>query len=204
MGVINSNNASGKSAPTASVRKASEKALVARSVECMAATGVRFDKSRVENESAFNKSTSGGWVYRMEPPLDSLGSFETMKSGDKGVRYAVRQVLEMEWRKRELKKGEETRIKKMAGEDLHDGNNVDKETALRKSAVKRDFFGREIKETGPSSADQEPTDGTSLASGGKSTGDSRDGEGRVWVSFHEGFSNAVRKPITMKELLESM
>ncbi|RMD42304.1 hypothetical protein DV735_g2832, partial [Chaetothyriales sp. CBS 134920] len=25
---------------------------------------------------------------------------------------------------------------------------------------------------------------------------------RVWVSFHEGFSNAVRKPITLKELME--
>ena len=202
--VINSNNASGKSAPTASVRKASEKALVARSVECMAATGVRFDKSRVENESAFNKSTSGGWIYRMEPPLDSLGSFETMKSGDKGVRYAVRQVLEMEWRKRELEKGEETRIKKMAGEDLQDGNTGVKDADLRKSAVKRDFFGRVIKETS-STDDQDSAIGTSnMASGGKSSGESRDGEGRVWVSFHEGFSNAVRKPITLKELLDGM
>lgn len=25
---------------------------------------------------------------------------------------------------------------------------------------------------------------------------------RVWVSFNEGFSNAVRKPITMNDLME--
>jgi chromosome transmission fidelity protein 18 len=28
-------------------------------------------------------------------------------------------------------------------------------------------------------------------------------ERRVWVSFHEGYSNAVRKPITLKEFLDS-
>jgi chromosome transmission fidelity protein 18 len=201
--VINTNNASGKSMPTASVRKASEKALVARSVECMAATGVRFDKSRIENESIFNKSTSGGWIYRMEPPLDVLGSFETTgKSGDKGVRYAVRQVLEMEWRKRELKKGEETRIKKMTGVDLHDGiNGNGKDAELRRLAglVKRDFFGRVIIE-------QLPSNGTEVISGSETNekGDARDGESRAWVSFNEGFSNAVRKPITLKELMESM
>ena len=31
-----------------------------------------------------------------------------------------------------------------------------------------------------------------------------DMEGRVWVSFHEGFSNAVRKPITMEELMRGL
>jgi chromosome transmission fidelity protein 18 len=171
----------------------------------MAATGVRFEKSRIENESAFNKSTSGGWIYRMEPPLDSLGNFDTMKSVDKGVRYAVRQVLEMEWRKRELKKGEETRIKKMAGEDLNDGNNQAKGADLRKAMVKRDFFGRVIREAdrpaGPTS-----TDGSKMVEDGRAndTGESKDGNGRVWVSFHEGFSNAVRKPITLKELMDGM
>ena len=129
--------------------------------------------------------------------------FETTgKSGDKGVRYAVRQVLEMEWRKRELKKGEETRIKKMTGVDLHDGNNGnDKVAELRRLAglVKRDFFGRVIIE-------QLPSNGTEVASGPETNenGDTRDGESRAWVSFNEGFSNAVRKPITLKELMESM
>jgi chromosome transmission fidelity protein 18 len=29
-------------------------------------------------------------------------------------------------------------------------------------------------------------------------------EGKVWVSYHEGFSNAVRKPLTLAELMREM
>ena len=32
----------------------------------------------------------------------------------------------------------------------------------------------------------------------------REEEHRVWVSFHEGFSNAVRKPISLEELMRGM
>lgn len=63
------------------------------------------------------------------------------------------------------------------------------------NAVKRDFFGRIINEVRPVSA------------GGKSNAEdkavSKDEEPRVWISFHEGYSNAVRKPLTLKELLEN-
>jgi len=195
----NSSGPNGRNAPTASVRKASEKALVARAVECMAATGVRFEKSRVENENAFNKNASGGWVYRMEPPLDGIGAFETMKGGQgkDGVRYAVRQVLEMEWRKDTMKKGEELRVKKMKGDvGMDDGKGGKiKELDLLGNTVKRDFFGRVVKETGPAKPVEEKNlDGS----------EKKDEDRRVWVSFHEGFSNAVRKPMTLKELMDGM
>ena len=29
-------------------------------------------------------------------------------------------------------------------------------------------------------------------------------EGRVWITYHEGFSNAVRKPLTLAELMKEM
>lgn len=29
-------------------------------------------------------------------------------------------------------------------------------------------------------------------------------DNKVWVSYHEGFSNAVRKPITIDELLRGL
>ena len=35
-------------------------------------------------------------------------------------------------------------------------------------------------------------------------GEAEDESGRVWVSFHEGFSNAVRKPITLAELMKGL
>jgi chromosome transmission fidelity protein 18 len=59
--------------------------------------------------------------------------------------------------------------------------------------VKRDFFGRVINEVRPTSAGEKAKKASSQANE----------EGRIWVSFHEGFSNAVRKPITLKELLDS-
>lgn len=68
--------------------------------------------------------------------------------------------------------------------------------------AKRDFFGRVVSEEImplqeiDSNAE---TDGRSKKrkKGGKD-------DNNVWVSFHEGFSNAVRKPITMEELLRGL
>lgn len=83
--------------------------------------------------------------------------------------------------------------------------------------TKRDFFGRVISVTtlAPESL---PSNGTidaasiaqSTAFKGRAKGAARqiqageadDNEGRIWVSFNEGFSNAVRKPITLADLME--
>jgi chromosome transmission fidelity protein 18 len=59
--------------------------------------------------------------------------------------------------------------------------------------VKRDFFGRVINEARPVSVGEKAMKNSSQVNE----------EGRIWVSFHEGFSNAVRKPITLKELMDS-
>ncbi|TKA78269.1 hypothetical protein B0A49_02145 [Cryomyces minteri] len=195
---------SGSDRGTASVRKASEKALVARAVECMAATGVRFERSRVESEGVH-----GGWVYRMEPAIDVLGAYETAGKTTEGkVRFAIRQVLEQEWKRETVRRDEAARRARFSaggpsapGElDARSKNGGEKAEFLdarkRKAAVaKRDFFGRVIAET-------EPATGVSTGVASKKT-QKREGEGdeRVWVSFHEGFSNAVRKPITLTELM---
>lgn len=61
------------------------------------------------------------------------------------------------------------------------------------SGVKRDFFGRVINDIRPVSAGglAKPEEATKVD------------EPRVWVSFREGYSNAVRRPVTLRELLES-
>ena len=79
----------------ASVRKASEKAMVTRAVGCMGATGVRFTRVRVgnsENDGNDNDTFArrpvtaepSAWIYRMHPPVDELVSFGTMGSGSNG------------------------------------------------------------------------------------------------------------------------
>jgi chromosome transmission fidelity protein 18 len=196
--IVNTGPAGSKSNATAAVRKSSEKALVKKAVEAMAATGVRFERSRVEVEDIMNRS--GGFVFRMEPPLDTLANFETLagKKDDK-VRYAVRSVLEMEWKKESARIDMENR-KRRGGQDDEEvavPEETDESIARKledanKKAIKRDFFGRVIKEKPLLEGEVRK----------KTKQESEDD--RIWVSFHEGFSNAVRKPITIDELLRGL
>ncbi|KAF2427233.1 P-loop containing nucleoside triphosphate hydrolase protein [Tothia fuscella] len=215
--VINSstgNSSTGaKTFATASVRKASEKALVARAAECMAATGVRFEKTRVEHDG---KSSNGGFIYRMEPSLDSMSAFETLAGGDgaSSTRYAVRQVLEMEWKKASVLRGEDARKRRMGGnpEDYEEEELISakskkepgKALDMRVKGVKRDFFGRVVKTVVPLVGEEADAANAAKKKGNKAGRSAGAEEGRVWVSFNEGFSNAVRKPITLKELMDGL
>jgi chromosome transmission fidelity protein 18 len=166
----------GASVSTASVRRADEKERVGRAVECMAATGVRFERSKVEGEDV----RGAGWVYRMEPALDGLAAFDGVE-GAGAVRYAVRQVLEGEFRRREAARRNEG-VVRIVEKKEESRPVVDKEE-------KKDFFGRVVKES---------------AEAAESAQKVVKEEGRVWVSYHEGFSNAVRRPLTLKELMAGL
>lgn len=199
--IINISTAGAKDnrpAPTASVRKADEKDRVARAVDCMAATGVRFERSKVEDVAG----RSGGWVYRMEPGLDGLGAFDTLRGGvDAVVRFAVRQVLEGEWRRRAgaARKNaaaaavvpSEEELQREEAKSLVD--KIREGEKRREGIVKRDFFGRKVDVAAK-------MDGET----GERVADKAARGGRVWVSFHEGFSNAVRKPITLREFMGAL
>lgn len=196
-----------KPASMASVRKASEKALVMRAVNAMAATGVRFEKSRIEFGADVSRVGNGGWIFRMEPPLDSLARFETMGSAgqkEDKVRYAVRQILDMEFKKESLKMDMEARKRRGGGMDL-DGEAESEKVALeevaaaaeKKIVVKKDFFGRVVREVVPMTP-------VEIEKRRKEKEREDEEQEQAWVSFHEGFSNAVRKPITLSELLSGL
>ena len=83
--------------------------------------------------------------------------------------------------------------------NLYEDDNKENENPVGKvvakdTSVKRDFFGRIITDDRPQSAGKATKEKAAKAQ-------AKD-EGRIWVSFHEGFSNAVRKPITLKELMD--
>ena len=63
------------------------------------------------------------------------------------------------------------------------------------AALKRDFFGRVI---------QEPIRDTKETQNGNPSDETAKAGRKVWVTYHEGFSNAVRKPISMGELLAGL
>jgi chromosome transmission fidelity protein 18 len=67
---------------------------------------------------------------------------------------------------------------------------VDGEQKVVVERVKKDFFGRVIAE--------EPDDGKRRRTDSSNT---LKIQPKVWVRFHDGYSNAVRKPVVFSELL---
>lgn len=61
--------------------------------------------------------------------------------------------------------------------------------------VKRDFFGRII---------VNEARGTSKEEGKERTRRENVKGNRIWVTYNEGFSNAVKKPISLAELMRGM
>ncbi|CAI7659461.1 unnamed protein product [Penicillium bialowiezense] len=188
----------GDSRSTASVRKDSERALVLSAVRVMSGMGVTFEKVRVEHEGSH-----GGWAYRMEPPIDSLVVFSKAKgsSAESGstapVRYAVRQVLDQEHRKATTRsKSDSANVSKTGPTARGKPDDGAAARALREAAVKRDFFGRVVEQPAPQP--KEPGSAESWEDEASKAGR------KVWVTFHEGFSNAVRKPISIGELLTGL
>lgn len=143
-------------------------------------------------------------------PLDDLATFETAsQSGvNAPARYAIRQALDQEYRKylhRQNADARQARYKAGGGIEAEiDVGRDDKEITepqageinSRPAAGKRDFFGRIINEARQQAGEDQGTGQQETNSDviGKET--------KVWVSFHEGFSNAVRKPITLEDIMQ--
>jgi len=145
-------------------------------------------------------------------PLDGLVTFETAiasAGAPAPVRYAVRQVLDQEYQKNIIVRenaARQARYKAGNPEDdvefsISNKENKGHHAQERVLGAKKDFFGRVIREETMPLGE---IDGNAQAEGkGGKKKDGKD-DNKVWVSFHEGFSNAVRKPITIEELLRGL
>ncbi|CRK40365.1 hypothetical protein BN1723_004795 [Verticillium longisporum] len=192
----------------ASVRKDAEKAMVKRAAEIMVDVGITLQRGKIETDSAFNRTPQ--WVYRLEPDLDALAVYETatsMLSVQAPTRYAVRQVLDQELQASIARRENEARQARFQGGNPL-GNDVPS-TRVEKAAiehkrlkvlaladrVRKDFFGRVIEEK-PLQEGEGDGHGADRAA--------QDQPIRVWVSYNEGLNNAVRKPISLQELMRGM
>lgn len=212
---------SGKESGTASVRKASEQQCASRAVNAMSATGVRFEKTKVTHLEDAGVSVSAGsfgqkeWVYRMTPSLDELGTFSTggkaFVEGSGKARFAVRQVLEQEYVKADKQRAEAARLARFGGylpvqsaafpAAVEGAKKGDLVVEALKRKTERDFFGRVITQPVPGSVEALARENQQRKRKGGGGGEQ---EGRVWVTFHEGFSNAVRKSIGLGELMRDL
>jgi chromosome transmission fidelity protein 18 len=149
----------------------------------------------------------------MEPALDELGAFTTAGpgfgvAGGKSTRFAVRQVLEQEFRKEEQRRAELARLERLpagsstvapqlkrSGTSM--GGDQDPSAGNKRTKVVRDFFGRIV-------VVEKPVGETDAEEAKRVRKENGEVEGKVWISYHEGFSNAVRKPLTLAELMREM
>ncbi|KAI0872112.1 hypothetical protein GGS24DRAFT_28095 [Hypoxylon argillaceum] len=197
---------------TASVRKETEKVMVQRAASVLAEVGIELQRGKIENDSPFSRGPQ--WVYRMEPDLDLLATFETSAAVLHGTqaptRYAVRQVLDQELQKaNSLRENAARQARYKAGNphasedyifDDKENTNVT-ENALPGILVKKDFFGRVIQSVVQPLSESDGNSMDKKIAGIKPLGKA---ETKVWVTFHEGMNNAVRKPITLDELLRGL
>ncbi|KAF4982751.1 hypothetical protein FZEAL_1704 [Fusarium zealandicum] len=199
----------GSQGSTASVRKESERAMVKRASQVLAEVGIALQKGKIESESLVSRGAE--YVYRMEPDLDALATYETGASlllpSAAPTRYAVRQVLDQELRRTTIEREALARQARFqSGNPLghveHLMENAAKakaklivESAKDATLIKRDFFGRIIEarplaEVVGESAEQKAR---------------REEKGRkVWVTYHEGLNNAVRKPMSLQEFMKGL
>ena len=121
----------------------------------------------------------------------------------------MRQVLDQELHKyRSTQAAAARQARSAAGGPTSQADAADKENAPvgpsadkiggkahdRAMGVKRDFFGRVI-------VNEESRSGGSGNASTVASSSKPGNKGRIWVTYHEGFSNAVRKPISLKELM---
>ncbi|KAF7556365.1 hypothetical protein G7046_g6310 [Stylonectria norvegica] len=199
----------GSTGTTASVRKESEKKMVKRASQVLAEVGIVLHKGKIESD--FTSSRGPQYVYRMEPDLDALSIFETgadlLLASQAPTRFAVRQVLDQELQRTIATRENQARQERFRAGNPHGDDEAifhTKETAAAKvradataalkaeALIKRDFFGRIIQVV------ERPGDTPELRARREEK------ERKVWVTYHEGLNNAVRKPISLHEFLKGL
>ncbi|KAL8673432.1 MAG: hypothetical protein Q9168_002136 [Polycauliona sp. 1 TL-2023] len=203
---------SGEQRGIVSVRKGEERRMIERAVGIMPDVGVTFERSRVD----LVPERARDFVYRMNPPVDTLTTFETTTSGgavSSTTRYAVCQALDQEYQKsvagqraiasqtgsHDSSSVPPNKLATLARTDVPNG--ILGKGSGRINAPKRDFFGRVVKDDEHTT---EKADGRRQSTKPNDRTQGEKGGGQIFVSFHEGYSNAVRKPITLDDLMRGL
>ncbi|KKA29926.1 hypothetical protein TD95_001464 [Thielaviopsis punctulata] len=195
-------NSGGEQRGMASVRKESEKRMVRRAAETLADVGITLQRGKIEGDFRGPQ-----WVYRLEPDLDELAVYKTLLSttsvSPAPTRYAVRQVIDQELRKvmRERETAARQARFRAGGDGLSDlllppddasklppGNPSAAAVLQAAEKVTRDFFGRIVVRSTDEATRQ--TQNEKKVS--------------VWIRYHEGLNNAVRKPVTVADFLRGL
>ncbi|KAK7432602.1 Chromosome transmission fidelity protein 18 [Neonectria magnoliae] len=201
----------GSQGSTASVRKESERTMVKRASKVLDEVGIVLEKGKIESDSLISRGPE--YVYRMDPDLDALATFETaatlLLASQAPTRYAVRQVLDQELKltiaaREALARQARFKAGNPLGHDETIFDNKEKavkhkalaiaEAAKQATLVKRDFFGRVV-EVRMLNLDEKSEERLAMQA---------EKERNIWVTYHEGLNNAVKKPMSFQEFMASL
>lgn len=187
----------------------SERAKLTSLVEIMLHCNIEF---------VLDKNEQGQTYYRMEPPLEVFVQYEGKKSSLVGpAKFQLRQMVVSELhaarvRARQIQSGqeqEEGKGQRLVGQGLRDAyskQNGMTDVNAQTTRVAVDFFGRPI----VAKANKVEIVATTLPDsilGRRKEKENDEAELfkakklKVFYNYHEGFSNAVRKPVKMSSLL---
>lgn len=139
-----------------------------------------------------------------------MTNFETATgdcSASSTTRYAIRQALDQEYQKFLVSQRASVSQARLGTGGIKDTATTDPKSSASAHekestiGVKRDFFGRIIQEQ---SSGIEEAKETHQEGGSKKPDASKRSKDQVFLSFHEGYSNAVRKPITLDDLMRGL
>ena len=140
--------------------------------------------------------------------LDALSTFETgtsLLSSLAPIRYAVRQVLDQELQRTISERERQARQARFkhggaaapASSALPFDNKENLKSIIEKAKtatiVKKDFFGRIVEAKPLAEID---------ANGAQNK--AKREEKKVWVTYHEGLNNAVRKPMSLQDFMRGL
>ncbi|CDS00343.1 hypothetical protein [Sporisorium scitamineum] len=196
--------------------RAEDKQAFASLVSIMTSLNISFVQDKIsEEEAAATGQTAGQLVYKLEPPLDVFTQFEGKRSKEIGPsRFAVRQLVAREMERQVLRKnagvkgGEDdagstsknaTAIYRSKGMNAADAARDAIKSKKEKIAV--DFFGRPIVQKSASVPAALTAVPIPEGMGAVVEGVASDDKIKVFYRYHEGFSNAVRRPMKISSLL---
>ncbi|CAN6632598.1 chromosome transmission fidelity protein 18 [Trichomonascus vanleenenianus] len=162
-----------------------EKNRLRNSAHAMMSVNCTFTKDRLDG---------GALVFRIEPPFEQIAIIDEegrqkATVGKFTTRQYIRDLIEREKQAQLAEQGESTTTKHSAPA-IEGDEPAAKKRRVEKKKMKLDFFGREVLQTNSS------REGTPLAAQPAE----EEKEEMIWVSYLEGFSNAVRKDMCWSEL----
>ncbi|CCG83606.1 Chromosome transmission fidelity protein [Taphrina deformans PYCC 5710] len=174
--------------------KASDRAVLSRVVDAMFVLGLHYNQFRVDD---------GSYIFRLDPPLPQVLNYEGVLElkGESLLpsRYAARQIISSELAAEKIRRSlesqgqEEASFPKSLKKDAVSVQGTKRQALEELSAqpaVKRDFFGRPI---------QMSKEDSILSIGSAKVPEKQ--KAGVHIKFSDGFSDAVRNNISIKELL---